>query len=384
MNFKDFNAGRWVQQYEYKSFSPATINHEWTWEDPRIHTLLEQATRAIGELNAFSFIVPDVDLFIQMHVVKEASTSSRIEGTRTEIDEALKPKEMVDPERRDDWQEVQNYIKAMNQAIDELKTLPLSNRLLRNTHRILLEGVRGEGKQPGEFRKSQNWIGGSGPSDAVFVPPHHTEVPELMSDLEKFLHNKSIEVPHLIRVAISHYQFETIHPFLDGNGRIGRLLITLYFVSKGLLKKPILYLSAHIEKHKSVYYDALSRVRETNDLGQWVRFLLTAVRDTAIKGKETFEDIQTIRSEVEKSILTLGKKSENARTLLDHLYRRPFVTPNEVSQMLNITHQTASSLIRDFEELNILVKREKIGRNQSYVFGRYLALFLERFIKRKD
>ena len=377
MNFKDFKAGQWVQQYEYKSFSPATINHEWTWEDPRINTLLEQATRAIGELNAFSLIVPQVDLFIEMHVVKEASTSSRIEGTRTDIDEALKPKEMVAPERRNDWQEVQNYIKAMNQAIDELETLPLSNRLLRNTHRILLEGVRGEGKYPGEFRQSQNWIGGSGPSDAVFVSPHHTEVPELMSDLEKFLQNSAIEVPHLIRVAISHYQFETIHPFLDGNGRIGRLLITLYLVSKGLLKKPTLYLSAHIEKHKSAYYDALSKVRETNDLGQWVRFLLTAIRETAIKGKETFEAILSLRSEVEKSIMALGKKAENAHLLLDHLYRRPLVTPNEVAQMLNITHQTASSLIRNFEELNILGKWEKIGRNQSYVFPRYLLLFLD-------
>ena len=377
MNFKDFKAGQWVQQYEYKSFSPATINHEWTWEDPRINTLLEQATRAIGELNAFSLIVPHVDLFIEMHVVKEASTSSRIEGTRTDIDEALKPKEMVAPERRNDWQEVQNYIKAMNQAIDELETLPLSNRLLRNTHRILLEGVRGEGKYPGEFRQSQNWIGGSGPSDAVFVSPHHTEVPELMSDLEKFLQNSAIEVPHLIRVAISHYQFETIHPFLDGNGRIGRLLITLYLVSKGLLKKPTLYLSAHIEKHKSAYYDALSKVRETNDLGQWVRFLLTAIRETAIKGKETFEAILSLRSEVEKSIMALGKKVENAHLLLDHLYRRPLVTPNEVAQMLNITHQTASSLIRNFEELNILGKWEKIGRNQSYVFPRYLLLFLD-------
>jgi len=377
MNFKDFRAGRWLQQYEYKSFSPAPVNHEWTWEDPRINTLLEQATQAIGELNAFSLIVPDVDLFIQMHVIKEASTSSRIEGTRTEIDEALKPKEMVAPERRDDWQEVQNYIKAMNQAIEELDKLPLSKRLLKNTHKILLEGVRGKERLPGEFCKSQNWIGGSGPSDAVFVPPDHPEVPELMGDLEKFLHNTSIQVPHLIRIAISHYQFETIHPFLDGNGRIGRLLITLYLVGKGLLKKPTLYLSAHIEKHKSVYYDALNRVREADDMGYWVRFLLTAIRDTAVKGKDTFEAILSLRSEVEQTTLTLGKKAENANFLLNHLYRRPFVTPNEVSQMLDITHQTASSLIRDFEKLNILKKWEKVGRNQRYVFGRYFALFLD-------
>ncbi len=378
MNFKDFKAGQWVQQYEYKSFSPAPVNHEWTWEDPRINTLLEEATRAIGELNAFSLIVPDVDLFIRMHVVKEANTSSRIEGTQTEIEEALGPKELVAPERRDDWQEVQNYIKAMSQAIEDLEKLPLSNRLLRDTHRILLEGVRGEGKLPGEFRRSQNWIGGSGPSDAVFVPPQHTEVPELMSDLEKFLHNNQIQVPHLIRIAIAHYQFETIHPFLDGNGRIGRLLITLYLVGKGLLKKPTLYLSAHIEKHKGAYYDALSRVREANDLGQWVRFLLTAVRDTGRKGSQAFQGILDLRKEVESKTLSLGKKAENARLLLNHLYRSPFVTPLEVAEVLGVTHQTASSLIRDFEKLNILKKWQKMGRSHLYVFGRYLALFLDR------
>jgi len=377
MNFKDFISGKWLQQYEYKSFSPEPVNHEWAWDDPQINTLLEEAVQAIGELNAFSLIVPDVDLFIQMHVVKEASTSSRIEGTQTEIDEALKPKELVAPERRDDWQEVQNYIAAMNWAIEELERLPLSNRLLRNTHKILLEGVRGEGKLPGEFRKSQNWIGGSGQSDAAFVPPHHTEVPDLMSDLEKFLHNATIQVPHLVRIAIAHYQFETIHPFLDGNGRIGRLLITLYLVSKELLKKPTLYVSAHIEKHKGAYYDALTRARESNDMGHWVRFLMTAIRDTALKGRETFQSILTLRQEIEKTILSFGKRAENAHRLLNHLYRRPFVTPNEVAEVLSVTHQTASSLIRDFEKLSILKKWEKIGRNQVYVFGRYFALFLD-------
>ena len=377
MNFKDFKAGQWIQQYHYKSFSPVHINSEWTWSDPQINTLLEEAMQAIGELNAFSLIVPDVDLFIRMHVLKEASTSSRIEGTKTEIDEALKPKEMVAPERRDDWQEVQNYIKAMTQAIEQLGQIPLSNRLLKATHKILLEGVRGEGKLPGEFRKSQNWIGGSGPSNAAFVPPQHTEVPDLMSDLEKFLHNDTIHVPHLIRIAISHYQFETIHPFLDGNGRIGRVLITLYLVSKGILKKPTLYLSAYIEKHKVAYYDALNHVRGSNDLGHWVRFMLTAVRDTAQKGKETFQSILEIRNEVEKAILSLGKRAANASLLLNYLYSRPIITPNEVAEMLSITHQSASSLIRGFEALNILKKWEKIGRNQPYVFGRYFALFLD-------
>lgn len=375
MNFSEYSAGRWVPRYQYRSFSPTSVNHEWTWNDPYINALLERAIQAIGELNAYSLIVPDVDLFIRMHVIKEASTSSRIEGTQTEMDEAIRPREMVAVERRDDWQEVQNYIQAMNQAIADLERLPLSNRLLRETHTTLLQGVRGEGKLPGEFRLSQNWIGGSGPSDAVFVPPHHEEVPELMSDLEKFWHNELIAVPHLIRIAISHYQFETIHPFLDGNGRVGRLLITLYLVGKGILKKPTLYLSAHLEKHKAAYYDALMRVRESHDLGHWVRFFLTAALETARRGCETFQAILALRTEVEQTTLTLGKKAANARTLLNHLYGHPLVTPNEVAKMLDVTHQTASALIRDFQKLNILSPAVKLERSQAYIFRRYLRLF---------
>ena len=200
MKFETFQAGRWQPRYQYKSFKPVPVNHEWTWEDATINALLEQATRALGELNAFSLIVPDIDLFIEMHVVKEAQTSSKIEGTQTAIDEALMPEDQIRPEKRDDWREVRNYIDAVNLAIDELQRLPLSSRLLKQTHATLMRGVRGEHKLPGEFRTSQNWIGGSGLADAAFVPPHHEGVPELMGDLEKFWHNEAVLVPHLVKV----------------------------------------------------------------------------------------------------------------------------------------------------------------------------------------
>lgn len=272
MKLEAFNSGKFRQRYQYKSFEPALVDHDWSWDDPQINTLLEDATRALGELNAFSLIVPDIDLFIQMHVVKEAQTSSRIEGTQTGIDEALMQEEQILPEKRDDWREVRNYIDAVNTAVEELATLPLSNRLLKHTHAILMRGVRGEHKQPGEFRTSQNWIGGSNLTDAVFIPAHPSGVEDLMGDLEKFWRDDAILVPHLVRIAISHYQFETIHPSLDGNGRIGRLMIPLYLVSKGVLAKPSLYLSDFFERNRASYYDALMRVRVSNDLVHWVRF----------------------------------------------------------------------------------------------------------------
>ena len=272
MKFESFHAGHWHPRYQYKSFEPTPVNHAWTWEDPTIHVLLEDATRALAELNAFSLIVPDIDRFIRMHVVKEAQKSSRIEGTQTGIDEAVLSEAHVRPERRDDWREVHNYIDAMSLAIERLATLPLSNRLLCETHAVLMRGVRGEHKRPGEFRISQNWIGGSSLADAAFIPPHHDGVPALMGDLEQFWHNDGMAVPHLIRAAISHYQFETIHPFLDGNGRIGRLLIPLYLISHGVLAKPSLYLSDFFERNRASYYDALMRVRQANDLVHWVRF----------------------------------------------------------------------------------------------------------------
>lgn len=375
MKFESFIAGDWQQQYQYKSFSPVTINREWSWEDPQINTLLERASRALAELDAFTLIVPDVDLFIQMHITKEANNSSRIEGTQTQMDEAVLDSYQLAPEKRDDWQEVQNYIQAINEAVDELTQLPLSNRLLKHTHAVLMQGVRGESKTPGEFRTSQNWIGGSGLIDAAFIPPHQNKVVELMGDLELFWHNENINVPDLIRIAISHYQFETIHPFLDGNGRIGRLMIALYLVSKGLLRKPSLYLSDFFERNRDSYYDALMRVRISNDMIHWVKFFLAAVVQTADKGKQTFEGILALRQEMDELAFGYGKRAENVQTLLRHLYRRPSITAIQASEILNVSHQTASNLLNKMMQDGMLQEITGYQRNRVFVFLRYLSLF---------
>ena len=375
MNLKNFKAGTLKQEYKYQSFLPNKINHTFTWDDPQINVLLENATRALGELNAFTMIVPNVDIFIQMHITKEANTSSKIEGTKTEMDEVLVSKEQIDPEKRDDWQEVRNYVDAMNYSIEEINNIPLSNRLIKKVHEILLNSVRGETKLPGEFRKSQNWIGGANLASAYFIPPNHNDVTELMSDLEMFIHNEERFVPHLIKIAIVHYQFETIHPFLDGNGRIGRLLIPLYLVSNGLLKKPSLYLSAFIEQHKSTYYEVLTRVRETDDIVRWIKFFLEAVIATANSGVETFETILSIKRDMDIKIIEFGKKAYNASKLIEFLYQKPIVNITEVAQELNVTTATAGSLIKDFEKKNILNEITGFQRNKNYAFTRYLEAY---------
>ncbi|MDO9547423.1 MAG: Fic family protein [Candidatus Marinimicrobia bacterium] len=376
MDIKDFSSGAYQEQTEYRCFIPEKINHQWSWSDPVIDTMLEDATLKLGELNAFSLHVPDINIFIQMHVIKEATSSSRIEGTRTEIAEAVLNEVDVSIERRNDWREVHNYIEALNYAIGRLQELPLSSRLIRETHRILMSGVCGETNNPGDFRQSQNWIGGATPKDAIYVPPVHTAVPELIGDLEHFIHNGTIAVPHLIRIAIIHYQFETIHPFLDGNGRIGRLLIPLYFVSKGLLAKPVIYLSDYFEKHRSLYYDNLRFVSESNQMLRWIKFFLVALAETAQKGVSTLQSILTMKERLEgETILVLDRKVPNARRLLNLLYTKPSLTGADVVSGLNVTPLTANKLIEDFIRLGILREVSGGKRNRIYVFDEYLSKF---------
>ncbi len=372
---KNFKAGQYINQGSFSSFMPEEINRNWLLDDMEIISLLSQADRQLGRLDMYSEHTPNIELFISMHVLKEATKSSKIEGTKTNIEEALRDKEELAEEQRDDWEEVQNYISALNEAIDLLDTLPLSSRLIRRAHEIILRGVRGKHKIPGQFRTSQNWIGGASISDATFIPPSHLEIMRLMGDLEKFSHNESIMLPDLLKIALIHYQFETIHPFLDGNGRVGRLLITLYLVEKGILKKPILYLSDFFERNRQLYYENLTRVRTKDDIKQWFKFFLVGVIETAKGSILTFDKIMKLQKVVDEKLQNLGSRTNSARTVVNQLYVKPLIDVQKVIEITKLSPPTAYKLVGELEELGIISEITGAKRGKQYWFHEYIRLF---------
>lgn len=369
-----FISGIHLNQGYYKSFQPNTINRDWEITSMDIISLLSKADRQLGRLDMYSEYV-NIDLFIRMHIAKEATQSSKIEGNQTNMEEAFLKKDEIAIDKRDDWEEVQNYIQAMNEAVQLLHTLPFSSRLIKQTHKILLQGVRGTHKLPGEFRTSQNWIGGATINDAIFIPPVHTSIGALMSDLEQFANNELNHLPDLLKIAIIHFQFETIHPFLDGNGRVGRLLITLYLVNKGVLKQPILYLSDFFEKNRMLYYDNLMRARTHNDINQWLKFFLTGVIETAKKGVSTFDGIMQLQQSLDLKIKSLGNRGSDAKKVIDYLYTQPVIEVNRVEQIIQKSNVTAYKLLDTLEELEILKEISGAQRNKLYAFNEYLNLF---------
>ena len=371
---KEFKSGKYISQGYFKSFEPNSIHKKWQIENMELIQLLSKADRQLGRLDMYSEYV-NIDMFIQMHIAKEATQSSKIEGTQTNIEEVFLSEKEIGSDKHDDWEEVQNYISAMKKAVELLNDLPFSSRLIRQTHKVLLQGVRGEHKLPGEYRTSQNWIGGASINDAVFVPPVHTSISDLISDLEKFANDQENPLPDLIKAAIIHYQFETIHPFLDGNGRVGRLLITLYFVSVGILKSPILYLSDFFERHRSLYYDNLMRVRSHNDMEQWIKFFLTGIIETAQKGVMTFDKILQLQKKLEIELKELGTRSGDAFKVIEQLYNRPVINAKLVSKIIEKSMSPAYSLIAELEKRKILKEITGGERDRVYVFEEYINLF---------
>lgn len=374
---KNFRAGKATRTPQgYNAFMPETIDRAYRIDSPVIQELVDRANLKLGALGAFGELVPNIQHFIRLHVVKEATVSSKIEGTNTNIQEVLMDERAVDPERRDDRREVNNYVAAMQQSLARMPELPLSSRLLRQAHGTLLQGVRGEHKMPGEFRRSQNWIGGASLADAKFIPPVWEEVGPLMSDLEQFLHSNDTQLPHVLKAALAHYQFETIHPFLDGNGRIGRLMITLYFVHAGVLPQPVLYLSDFFERNRAAYYDNLTRARTHNDIDQWFRFFLVGVLETADKATNGLREIIRLKKEcLEERIPRITRRTTAAPKLLEYLFQHPIIDAASVATAVGQTLASAYKLIADFESIGILreITGSKWGR--MYAFDEYFKVF---------
>ena len=361
----------------YRSFRPSPLPPDppLTLSDALTEQLLG-AHRSLAQLETASVLIPDADLFVTMYVRKEALLSSIIEGTQCTLEDVLDP--TVDTNRNLDVSDVVNYVRAAEFALDRRQTLPICNRLLRETHAQLLSGVRGEEKNPGEFRRSQNWIGAAGCSlsDARFVPPNPSDMDAAMVDLEKYI-NESEDYDVLIRAALIHYQFETIHPFLDGNGRIGRLLILLYLIEKGVLSKPVLYISYFLKKNQTEYYDRMGEVRRRGDYEQWIAFFLEAVRAAADDALQSIEQLEKLHRANLERLPKPSRSVDRLRTLFSYLESHPIVDIRHTALDLGISFNTAASAVKKLVELGILRETTNTSRNRVFAYEDYLAILRE-------
>jgi Fic family protein len=372
-------AGVYVPQPTgYSAFVPRPLPPEPPIsKDDELLALLSEADRELARLDAATEFLPNPDLFVRMYVRKEAVLSSQIEGTQASMVDLLSHE--ASPRRTPPRpvREIRNYVDALNEGLTRLETLPLSSRLVREIHATLLRGVRGALREPGQFRRSQNWIGAEGCTlaDAAFVPPPPEQAVAAMADLERFLHDES-PMPILIRAGLAHSQFETIHPFLDGNGRMGRLLITFFLCSKGVLRKPTLYLSHYFKQHRQEYYDRLQAVRDEGDFEGWLFFFLRGIRDVAQEGTETTRQIQRLREQHRAMVAGL-RNSTAGLSLLDGLFEQPMTTVGLARQRINRSYPVANDLIRDLEQHGLLREITGGARNRIFVYQPYLDIFGE-------
>ena len=373
-------SGRYVQQITgYRAFIPAPLPPDPpVMMDAEMQRLLSEADRALGRLDGSIQTLPNPDLFVFMYVRKEAVLSSQIEGTQASINDLLKAEaDILDANVPRDVDEVINYVSAMNYGMGRLEDLPLSVRLIKEIHERLLDGVRGSMLQPGELRRTQNWIGPQGCSlnTASFVPPPHEAAEQALSDLERFLHIEDL-MPPLIRIGLAHAQFETIHPFLDGNGRIGRLLITFFLVQQKLLTKPVLYLSYYFKQNRQEYYDRLQSTRDHGDWEGWLKFFLKGVATVAAQATETSRNIVNLR-EVHRSVIAenFGSSGGRAMRVLESLYSKPAVSVNDVKDMLGVSYPNANALVERFVERGILSEITGQARNRKFLYAPYIHLF---------
>lgn len=358
----------------YKSFVPTPLPPKPSIElTEDMISLLIKANSQLAVLESIATRIPNVELFISMYVRKEALMSSQIEGTQATLEDVLDP--MIEANTNRNVADVVNYIKATEFAIKRLHELPLCNRLIKETHAVLMEGVRGQEKSPGEFRRSQNWIGGQGSTlkNARYIPPSPDDMIEAMSDLEKYI-NADDELDALIRAALIHYQFETIHPFLDGNGRVGRLLITLFLMEKKVLSTPALYISYFLKKNRVEYYDRMTEVRAKGNYEQWVTFFLRALLESAEDATATIDELITLHDKNAAVISGMGRAAKNAMLVFEYLEANPIIEIRKTAEALSITFNTASSAVKRLTDAGILVQTTNASRNRTFAYEDYLSI----------
>ncbi len=363
----------------YKAFIPPDLPPTPPLDLPRLYPALEKAMQAITELNSIVKMIPNTALFVYMYVRKEALLSSQIEGTQSSFSDLILFEHDQKPlVSLDDVEEVSNYVQAMNYGLKRLKEgFPLSLRLLREIHSVLLNGVRGARKNPGEFRKTQNWIGGTKPSNALFVPPPPDHVNQLLGNLEFFLHDQENKLPILIKAGVAHVQFETIHPFLDGNGRLGRLLIILLLCEQDILQEPILYLSLYLKQHRKTYYDLLQEVRTDGSWETWLEFFLEGITSSAQQAVETAQNINQLFSNDMAKIQTFGRIKFSCIAIFEYLKKLPQVSVPLLSRELGLSAPTVRSAVKQLEAVGVLKEITKKRRDKVYVYKRYLDLLEE-------
>lgn len=373
-------AGHWVVQQSgaegFSAFIPKKLPPDPPLQyDDELLELLEQARGALGRLDGATSVLPNPDLFLFMYVRKEAVLSSQIEGTQASLSDLIEYEDIgSEKSQPDDVQEVSNYVNAMNYGIERLVTLPLSLRLIREIHERLLHGTRGSTKAPGEFRTSQNWIGGTRPSNARFVPPPPQQVVACMGDLESFLQNRELRMPALVRSGLAHAQFETIHPFLDGNGRVGRLLITLILIHEKVLQKPLLYLSLYFKKYRDEYYERLNAIRRMGDWEAWLKFYLRGVHEISLQAVDAAREILLLQEKDRSEIIQLGRAAGSAMQLFELIFRKPIVTVNSVAKALSLSLPAARNAINNLEQLGILKEVSGKQRDRKYLYEKYFTI----------
>ena len=358
----------------YKSFKPAPLPPSPPVElgEPLVSNLLK-AARELAVLEGMSKKIPDMDLFVSMYVRKEALLSSQIEGTQCTLDDVLDPDAEENANR--DVSDVINYIKATEYAVKRLEYLPICSRLIKEIHAVLMRGVRGQEKSPGEFRTSQNWIGGGGSviKNARYIPPNVADMTEAMSDLEKFI-NSDTELDPIICAALIHYQFETIHPFLDGNGRVGRLLITLYLLEKKVISTPSLYISYFLKRNRIEYYDRMTEVRRTGNFEQWINFFAEALADAASDAAKTVDELSALHDKNRAVLAKIGKASANLMSVFSYIEKNPIIDTKKTAEALGISYNAAARAVKTLSDTGILTPSDKKSRAKIYAYEQYLSI----------